>query len=153
MFVELIFKPLEHWNPGIAARNVLGGGLTLGLLTLPVVIVAAQEAIRAVPPSIRQGAYAVVGLVLMMLISRFDYSRLRDLRLGDSAVDLRVSRHGDDVALEHAVARNSPSAMRRMFRLSPASGRWASTSTSTSSSPPNVSRTLSSNAGWRPSRR
>jgi glycogen debranching enzyme len=25
---------------------------------------------------------------------------LRDLRLGDSAVDLRVSRHGDDVALE-----------------------------------------------------
>src|SRR5205085_9634272 len=43
----------------IAARNVLGGGLTLGLLTLPVVIVASQEAIRAVPQSIRQGAYAL----------------------------------------------------------------------------------------------
>jgi phosphate transport system permease protein len=60
VFVELIFKPLENQFPGtFAARNVLGGGLTLGLLTLPVVIVAAQEAIRAVPDSIRQGAYAL----------------------------------------------------------------------------------------------
>lgn len=57
VFVELIFKPLE--GPNIAARNLLGGGLTLGLLTLPVVIVSAQEAIRAVPSSIRQGAYAL----------------------------------------------------------------------------------------------
>jgi ABC-type phosphate transport system permease subunit len=47
------------WLPAIAARNVLGGGLTLALLTLPVVIVSAQEAIRAVPPSIRHGAYAL----------------------------------------------------------------------------------------------
>jgi phosphate ABC transporter permease subunit PstA len=59
VFVEMIFKPLEHVYPTIAARNVVGGGLTLGLLTLPVVIVAAQEAIRAVPSSIRQGAYAL----------------------------------------------------------------------------------------------
>jgi phosphate transport system permease protein len=59
VFVELIFKPLTHWYPDIAARNVLGGGLTLGLLTLPVIIVSAQEAIRAVPVSIRQGAYAL----------------------------------------------------------------------------------------------
>jgi len=43
----------------IAPRNLLGGGLTLALLTLPVVIVATQEAIRAVPDSIRHGAYAV----------------------------------------------------------------------------------------------
>ncbi len=84
VFVELIFKPIhlnqaallhEHalnpgmalglwdrlllWLPSIAARNALGGGLTLGLLTLPVVIVASQEAIRAVPSSIRHGAYAL----------------------------------------------------------------------------------------------
>lgn len=59
VFVELIFKPLAHWNSAIAARNLLGGGLTLGLLTLPVIIVAAQEAIRAVPKSIREGAYAL----------------------------------------------------------------------------------------------
>lgn len=45
--------------PAVSSRNVLGGGLTLGLLTLPVVIVSAQEAIRAVPSSIRHGAYAL----------------------------------------------------------------------------------------------
>lgn len=59
VFVELIFKPLHLWNERISVRNTLGGGLTLGLLTLPVVIVSAQEAIRAVPSSIRQGAYAL----------------------------------------------------------------------------------------------
>ncbi len=59
VFVELIFKPLEGQFTWIAARNVLGGGMTLGLLTLPIVIVSAQEAIRAVPISIRQGAYAL----------------------------------------------------------------------------------------------
>ena len=60
VFVEMIFKPLEMSYPNtFSARNVLGGGLTLGLLTLPVVIVSAQEAIRAVPDSLRQGAYAL----------------------------------------------------------------------------------------------
>jgi phosphate transport system permease protein len=38
---------------------VLAGGLTLGLLVLPVVIVASREAIRAVPPSIREGSLAL----------------------------------------------------------------------------------------------
>jgi phosphate transport system permease protein len=38
---------------------VLAGGLTLGLLVLPVVIVAAREAIRAVPSSIREGSMAL----------------------------------------------------------------------------------------------
>jgi len=46
-------------DPSIAPRNLLGGGLTLGLLTLPVIIVSSQEAIRAVPISLRQGAYAL----------------------------------------------------------------------------------------------
>jgi phosphate transport system permease protein len=41
-------------------ENILiAGGLTLGLLVLPVVIVAAREAIRAVPPSIREGSMAL----------------------------------------------------------------------------------------------
>jgi phosphate transport system permease protein len=56
------FRTLKHEHAGLAwmaDRNVLGGGLTLGLLTLPVVIVSAQEAIRAVPMSIRHGAYAL----------------------------------------------------------------------------------------------
>jgi phosphate transport system permease protein len=38
---------------------VLAGGLTLGLLVLPVVIIAGREAIRAVPPSIREGSMAL----------------------------------------------------------------------------------------------
>jgi phosphate transport system permease protein len=38
---------------------VLAGGLCLGLLVLPVVIIASREAIRAVPPSIREGSLAL----------------------------------------------------------------------------------------------
>ena len=38
---------------------VMAGALTLGLLVLPVVIIASREAIRAVPPSIREGSIAL----------------------------------------------------------------------------------------------
>jgi len=38
---------------------LLAGAITLGLLVLPVVIIVAREAIRAVPPSIREGALAL----------------------------------------------------------------------------------------------
>ena len=40
-------------------KSVLAGSFTLALLILPIVIIAAQEAIRAVPPSIREGGYAL----------------------------------------------------------------------------------------------
>jgi phosphate transport system permease protein len=40
-------------------RVLLAGGLILTLLVLPTVIIASREAIRAVPDSIRQGAYAL----------------------------------------------------------------------------------------------
>jgi phosphate transport system permease protein len=40
-------------------RSVLAGAFTLSLLILPVIIIAAQEAIKAVPNSIRLGAYAL----------------------------------------------------------------------------------------------
>ncbi len=40
-------------------RSVLAGALTLSLLILPVVIIAAQEAIRAVPSSLRHAAYGL----------------------------------------------------------------------------------------------
>jgi len=40
-------------------RSVLSGALTLTLLILPVIIISAQEAIRAVPDSIRQAAYGL----------------------------------------------------------------------------------------------
>ena len=38
---------------------LIAGAITLALLVLPVVIIAAREAIRAVPPSIREGSYAL----------------------------------------------------------------------------------------------
>lgn len=40
-------------------NSVLAGALTLSLLILPVVIISSQEAIRAVPDSLRSGAYAL----------------------------------------------------------------------------------------------
>ena len=40
-------------------RSLLAGGLTLSLLVLPIVILTSREAIRAVPQSYRQGAYAL----------------------------------------------------------------------------------------------
>ena len=38
---------------------LLAGAITLGLLVLPVVIIVSREAIRAVPPSIREGSLAL----------------------------------------------------------------------------------------------
>jgi phosphate transport system permease protein len=40
-------------------RNVFAGGLTLAALVLPIVIITASEALRAVPRSIREGAFGV----------------------------------------------------------------------------------------------
>ncbi|MCB0341219.1 MAG: phosphate ABC transporter permease PstA [Pseudobdellovibrionaceae bacterium] len=40
-------------------RSILAGALTLTLLVLPVIIIASQEAIRAVPREVKLGAYAL----------------------------------------------------------------------------------------------
>lgn len=40
-------------------QSILSAGLTLALLILPIVIVATREAIRSIPVSIREGAYAL----------------------------------------------------------------------------------------------
>ncbi len=40
-------------------RSVLAGALTMALLVMPIIIVSAQESLRAVPPSMREAAYAV----------------------------------------------------------------------------------------------
>ncbi len=46
-------------GPVSLGRTLLAGGITLSLLVLPVVIIVAREAIRAVPPSIREGSLAL----------------------------------------------------------------------------------------------
>jgi phosphate transport system permease protein len=40
-------------------RSVLAGALTMALLVLPIIIIASQEAIKAVPPSLREAAYGL----------------------------------------------------------------------------------------------
>ena len=40
-------------------RSILAGALTMALLVLPLVIVASREALKAVPSSLREGAYAL----------------------------------------------------------------------------------------------
>lgn len=49
-------------GPGVGGgfgRSIVAGGATMALLILPIVIVAAQEAIKAVPPSLREASYGV----------------------------------------------------------------------------------------------
>jgi phosphate transport system permease protein len=47
-------------DPTIAnGRTILSAGLTLGLLILPLIIINAQEAIKAVPNSLRQASYGM----------------------------------------------------------------------------------------------
>jgi rod shape determining protein RodA len=59
---------------------------TLGLIACSIYVVgtATQDDIPGDPNyyAFRQGLYAGVGVVLMLLISRFDYSRLREWKLG-----------------------------------------------------------------------
>lgn len=55
----IVRGPIDIWGLGQGSPTLLAGSLTLGLLVLPVVIIVSREAIRAVPPSIREGALAL----------------------------------------------------------------------------------------------
>lgn len=44
---------------GVPRSSALVGGLTLGLMTLPIIIISTRAALRAVPDLIRQGAFAM----------------------------------------------------------------------------------------------
>jgi len=46
-------------NQGVNRRTLAAAGLTLAALVLPVIIITTQEAIRAVPQALREGAYGV----------------------------------------------------------------------------------------------
>jgi len=54
--LEIFVRVME---PITGGRSVLAGSLTMALLVMPIVIIAAREAIRAVPDSLRQAAYAL----------------------------------------------------------------------------------------------
>jgi phosphate transport system permease protein len=46
-------------GPEVGGRSLMSGGLTLAVMVLPIVIITAAEALRAVPNSIREAAYGV----------------------------------------------------------------------------------------------
>jgi phosphate transport system permease protein len=50
---------VEFFGRDFLGPSVLAGGLTLGLLVLPIVIISSQEAILAVPLSLRQAGFAL----------------------------------------------------------------------------------------------
>jgi phosphate transport system permease protein len=56
IFVKLLG---EMTGPGVEGRSLVSGGLTLAVLVLPIVIITTAEALRAVPNSIREGAFGV----------------------------------------------------------------------------------------------
>lgn len=56
--IDALFFPERLPNPTFGTGGILWSALTLALLTVPVVIVASEEALSAVPRSIREGALA-----------------------------------------------------------------------------------------------
>ena len=57
--LDQLFYPEALPTPTYGTGGILWASLTLALLTVPVVIVATEEALSAVPSEVRQGAYAL----------------------------------------------------------------------------------------------
>lgn len=77
-------------------RSLLSGALTLSILILPVIIMAAQEAIRAVPSTIRQAAYGLGA-------TRWQVTRLQVLPMALPGI-----LTGTILALSRAVGETAP---------------------------------------------
>lgn len=58
MSIDQLFFPERLPNPTFGTGGILWASLTLALLTVPVVIVASEEALAAVPRSMREGSLA-----------------------------------------------------------------------------------------------
>ncbi len=80
----VIFVRFSHLD-----RSVLAGSFTMSLLILPVIIISSREAIRAVPNSIRLGAFAVGATKLQTVIHHVLPSALPGILTG---VILSMSR-------------------------------------------------------------
>lgn len=57
--IDQLFFPENLPTPTFGTGGILWASLTLGLLTVPVVIVATEEALGAIPPGIREGSQAL----------------------------------------------------------------------------------------------
>ncbi|NLW86386.1 MAG: phosphate ABC transporter permease subunit PstC [Planctomycetes bacterium] len=52
---------LQKIVPGLAGFNALGSGVVMGIMILPIIASLSEDAIHAVPSSLREGAYALGG--------------------------------------------------------------------------------------------
>lgn len=77
-FIYLVGTHMDRWiypervaagvnEPVFGQGCILWASLTLGLLTIPVVIVSTEEALRAIPRGIREGSYALGATKLQTL--------------------------------------------------------------------------------------
>jgi len=93
--VDELFFQANAPNPTFGKGGILWASLTLALLTLPVVIVATEEALSAVPNSMREGSYAC-GATKWQTIRRIILPRaLPGIMTG---VILAISRGAGEVA-------------------------------------------------------
>ncbi len=59
-FALLVMTPfLQKFMPGLAGINLLVPGIILGIMILPYVVSVSEDAMRAVPNGLREGAYAL----------------------------------------------------------------------------------------------
>jgi len=59
-FALLVMTPfLQQFIPGLAGINLLVPGIILGIMILPYVVSVSEDAMRAVPNGLREGAYAL----------------------------------------------------------------------------------------------
>ena len=65
--IDLIFYPESLPAPTFGTGGILWASLTLALLTLPVVIVATEEALASVPMGLREGSLALGSTKLQMV--------------------------------------------------------------------------------------
>lgn len=61
-----IFGLVEN-EATVSGRTILSAGLTMALLILPIIIISAQEAIKAVPPSLKEAAYGMGATKLQVI--------------------------------------------------------------------------------------
>ena len=50
---------LQQWLPGLSGFNALSPGIVMGIMILPLVSSLSEDAMRAVPQGLREGAYAL----------------------------------------------------------------------------------------------
>ena len=57
--LTFVTPALQAWWPGLSGFNALSPGLVMGLMILPLVSSLSEDAMRAVPRGLREGAYAL----------------------------------------------------------------------------------------------